>query len=103
MMLHSLVGYGGVAQQVVVVVPHMTSPTMAAEMRVPPKARALMAPMLRKKGFTCSEKPASNMIGGSSAMKKNSVCNAARAFSACHSDSSPQCGQDNSQPHENIQ
>lgn len=51
----------------------MTRPTIDAEMRVPPKARALIAPMLRKNGFTCSENPASNMMGGSSAMKKNSV------------------------------
>lgn len=51
----------------------MTRPTTEADMRVPAKANALMAPMLRKNGFTCSENPASNMMGGSSAMKKNSV------------------------------
>ena len=54
---------------------YMTRPTIAVEMRVPPNASALMAPMLRKKGFTCKEKPASNMMGGRRAMKKKSVCN----------------------------
>lgn len=63
----------------------MTRPTTEADMRVPAKARALMAPMLRKKGFTCSEKPASNMMGGSRAMKKNSVC--IKNISSCMSES----------------
>lgn len=86
-----------------VVVPHITSPTIAAEIRVPPKASALIAPMLRKKGFTCSENPASNMIGGSSAMKKKSVWNTARALSACRSYSTIQCGRCKSLPHVEIQ
>ena len=53
---------------------HMIRPTSAVDTHVPTNAIATMAPMLRKKGFTCSENPASNMIGGSSARKKNSVC-----------------------------
>ena len=52
----------------------MIRPMIVAEMSVPAKASALIAPILRKNGFTCSEKPASNMMGGSNAIKKNSVC-----------------------------
>ncbi len=56
----------------------MMKPTMPVETTVPMKASATMAPMLRKKGFTCSENPASNMMGGNSARKKNSVCGGTR-------------------------
>lgn len=67
---------------------YMTRPTTEADIRVPAKAKALMAPMLRKKGFTCSENPASNIMGGSSAIKKNSVC--MTYISSCMSELYPQ-------------
>ena len=53
---------------------HMRPPIAKVDTMVPVNANMQIAPILRKKGLTCNEKPASNMIGGSSAIKKKLVC-----------------------------